>query len=78
MSKFKAGDLALIVSAQYEENLGTVVQLVRVDGFYSLISGETSWLVEGEGRGCYCRESALIPLRGDFQPEQQKAKEVEA
>ncbi|MFU6609837.1 hypothetical protein ACM799_29775 [Pseudomonas aeruginosa] len=56
MSKFKAGDLALIVSAQYEENLGTVVQLVQVDGFYSLISGETSWLVEGEGRGCYCRE----------------------
>ncbi|MBD9671592.1 hypothetical protein IB275_13500 [Pseudomonas sp. PDM21] len=25
----------------------------------------------------YCRQSWLMPLRGDFQPEQQKAKEVE-
>lgn len=78
MSKFKPGDLALIVKAQYEENLGQVVTLVRIDWFFSFISDETCWIVEGEGRGCFCPESALMPLRGDFQPEQQKAKEVEA
>ena len=91
MSKFKAGDLAIIVkvvSDDFLANLGRVVLVDAVDpedkDWDVLISAENLVIwdeeigqigFENEGR---CHSSELMPLRGDFQPEQQKAKEVEA
>lgn len=100
MSKFKAGDLALVIG---NRNLGRCVELiaryvgpcrVEVKGNRWVVvpDGVPAWLVaaeamEGEltksGRVVETDEAVvsevkLVPLRGDFQPEQQKAKEVEA
>lgn len=99
MSKFKAGDLALIISSRHEENLGRVVELVKFFDQEIVTLGDGSkvsnpgkyacWEVQAddmfvtsklrpEGFYTSCagvREKHLAPLRGDFQPEQQKAKE---
>ncbi|WP_440466895.1 hypothetical protein ACKI1H_27095 [Pseudomonas sp. YH-1] len=97
MSKFKAGDLALVVGCSINpENIGKVVEVTtRVlpgdivecpDGITRLISKDANgpcWIVQGgnfisfTGRSWgMVNERYLMPLRGDFQPEQQKAKEV--
>lgn len=97
MSKFKAGDLALIINdTLYPQNIGFCVQLselVEPDGEYMSpenervknVTGKSVWLVIADGLVCssgrgYCQkaERNLMPLKGDFQPEQQKAKGVEA
>lgn len=78
MSKFKAGDLALMKKAWHQENVGRCVELVCVNAAYSKIIRETAWIVKGEGPGAWAPESWLMPLRGDFQPEQQKSREVPA
>lgn len=104
MSKFKAGDLALVIRAP--KNFGRCVELIsrhvgpqRVDypgnaknGWCLVPEGEVGWLVTAErlknervssGAVCECdfavfKERGLAPLRGDFQPEQQKSREVPA
>jgi hypothetical protein len=98
MSKFKAGDLALIVGGErHTRNIGKVCELAfpvtpgmvfknPVNGYRSTVRSEKpGWFVVGDtliadnGLGyCLIQEKYLIPLRGDFQPEQQKSKEVEA
>lgn len=74
MSHFKPGDLALIIgtTGRRPELIGRTVQIVeRVP----LISGPGWTWMEGpwEERAC---EKHLMPLRGDFAPEQQKSREV--
>ncbi|WP_339069649.1 NfeD family protein [Pseudomonas idahonensis] len=64
---------------------------IRFDGRHWLAKGKDSWIVKGDGLitvfgdgrvapsdVCLCAEENLMPLRGDFSPEQQKAKEVVA
>lgn len=99
MSKFKAGDLAIIVGVHTKtENLGRVVELVerllpgqsfrRPDGVMTKLnenSPSPGWLVvaddlvssQGHKGFASVDERHLMPLKGDFQPEQQKAKEEE-
>ncbi|MCG3026802.1 hypothetical protein DZ952_012075 [Pseudomonas aeruginosa] len=101
MSKFKAGDLAMVIKANHEENLGKVVTLLQSTSEEIIDCGrgeKTSdpnrllcWVIQHEGLVASTTfgfkrlvnvgarpESWLMPLNGDFQPEQQKAKEVEA
>ncbi|PBW00950.1 hypothetical protein CJU20_09835 [Pseudomonas aeruginosa] len=109
MSKFKAGDMALIIYSTAEENVGKVVELIEYAGERSIAGDDGSFIPEGHPRWLvrsasgekdlavrtvfgldgpvirkifvsqgYCRQSWLMPLRGGFQPEQQKAKGVEA
>ncbi|MGC3515710.1 hypothetical protein ACPTJI_13140 [Pseudomonas aeruginosa] len=98
MSKFKAGDLAMVIKANHEENLGKIVTLLQSTSEEVIDCGrgaKTSnpnrllcWVIQHEGLVTTtafgferlvtvgaCPESWLMPLRGDFQPEQQKAKE---
>lgn len=98
MSKFKAGDLALVVRCKdAPEMVGKCVELVEFVRFGDLPShdsgwspfSEDAWLVTGESLVAMTRyglqpaeftafaERCLLPLRGDFHPEQQKAKEEE-
>ncbi|RTU31661.1 hypothetical protein DY974_08180 [Pseudomonas aeruginosa] len=104
MSKFKAGDLALIIGslAGDSPNIGKSVELVAwlnpgdslitPDGVSRECASDVPiWQVIGNGvlaRNLYelwidaggvalVEEKFLMHLRGDFQPEQQKAKEVE-
>lgn len=98
MSKFKAGDLALVVKRNdAPEMVGKCVELVEFvkkgftpfsDKGWSPFSDD-AWLVSGEGLVAMTGigllpanftafpESFLMPLRGEFQPEQQKSKEEE-
>ena len=99
MSKFKAGDLALVVGCNTNpKNLGKVVELIALifpgeifhapDGRKYLADMDQhggGWIVQSENFISRDRqpwglveERHLMPLKGDFQPEQQKAKEVEA
>ncbi len=86
MSKFKAGDLALVINHTFPPVVGTCVELRSrhlvgpVDrsnpmdpGVYETPDGEPVWVVDDQGAIVW--EKWLMPLRGDFQPEQQKAKE---
>ncbi|HDY6190335.1 TPA: hypothetical protein RRA09_004438 [Pseudomonas aeruginosa] len=87
MSKFKAGDLALnLQDIPSCFSAGVVVELMSrlAPGDLFAEDGQTfqvirpAWWVLHEGDRLYIPERYLMPLRGDFQPEQQKAKEVEA
>lgn len=87
MSQFKPGDLAITLIDLPPVMAGSVVELetkitkgdlVRTPSGL-LIANGNGWiciheLVPGK---CAYGDSALMPLRRDFQPEQQKAKEVE-
>lgn len=88
MSKFKPGDLALTLIDLAPVMAGSIVELVE-----HIAKGDVVLTPEGPrvaiGEGWICAHalvplnaayavSALMPLRGDFQPEQEKAKEVEA
>ncbi|HEK3311051.1 TPA: hypothetical protein VDU70_002201 [Pseudomonas aeruginosa] len=89
MSKFKAGDLALSLSGPL---MGQAVELIRfvnpgdivtsIDGQRSYVfcpsEGIGGWHVAVGNESVVQYEKHLMPLRGDFQPEQQKAKGVEA
>ncbi|MCC0321263.1 hypothetical protein [Pseudomonas aeruginosa] len=97
MSKFKVGDLAMVIGSR---NFGRCVELisrhvgpcrVEVAGnrWVAVPDGVPAWLVAAEGMKAELTKSnrvvktdevvvsevKLVPLRGDFQPEQQKAKE---
>ncbi|MBV6005222.1 hypothetical protein KUU59_09580 [Pseudomonas aeruginosa] len=92
MSKFKAGDMAMIVGCMANpEDIGKVVELYQyvlrneafiVSGHYAL-SGDEGWIVTADNvidttgvQGfVLVNERHLMPLKGDFHPEQQKAKE---
>ncbi|AHB56360.1 hypothetical protein [Pseudomonas aeruginosa] len=89
MSKFKSGDMALVVGGNLL--LGCEVELIKwvePGQTWAVIRGTEYVLDPSEpGGGWHVRnatdtgikeERFLMPLRGDFQPEQQKAKEVEA
>ncbi|WP_213148987.1 hypothetical protein [Pseudomonas aeruginosa] len=101
MSKFKPGDLALIVACKLPELVGRAVELVKLVPAgtqdecggrpWKNLSDISAWIVTADDllvltkSGNVVRdqftliaENRLMPLRGDFQPEQQKAKEVEA
>jgi hypothetical protein len=99
MSKFKAGDLALVVGCvRNPKNIGKAVELLEEvwpgEGFTDPsgsfriaepVGDRPFWLaasddlvsIEGKPWGLF-EESHLMPLRGDFQPEQQKSREVPA
>lgn len=100
MSQFNPGDLAVIINAFREQNIGKTVELVRFssgrwipygnDGHQAdnwrlarcwVINGdiETDQDLEGENvtlSQAVAMEAHLMPLRGDFAPEQQKSKAV--
>lgn len=99
MSKFKAGDLAMIVSSLSPENVGRVVELVRrvsgesivlTDGSTAKVSASICWEITGESliatsafypegipvRYAVIEERKLMPLRGDFQPEEERETEL--
>lgn len=102
MSKFEAGDQALIIGSRSGDspNIGKGVELVAwlnpgdpvitTDGISRKCAADYSvWQVIGNGLlarnvrerwvdaggVCLVEERFLMPLRGDFQPEQPKAKE---
>lgn len=101
MSKFKAGDLALIVACRLPELVGRAVELVKLvpagtqdecgGRLWKNLSDLSAWIVTADDllvlteSGKVVRdqftliaENRLMPLRGNFQPEQQKSREVEA
>lgn len=85
MSRFKAGDLALIVNCSEPSNIGKCVELIEfvpAGGDYVMrgrgwinASGIPVWVVSGDVEGvaghgwAQKSEQNLMPLRGDFQPE---------
>lgn len=102
MNQFKAGDLALVVSASHSDNLGKVVELVQftTDEIIVLQDGGqvanpkmlACWEISAESLFATSKlrpegfstnraaipERNLMPLRGDFAPDQQKQNEVPA
>jgi hypothetical protein len=92
--QFKASDLALITNHTFPEAIGRCVELVSrhlvgpVDrrdpadpSVYELDGGEPVWVVTSEffcEPGCIAWEKSLMPMRGDFAPEQTKSREVTA
>lgn len=73
-NQFNPGDLALIVgtSGGWPETVGMCVQLTRPVNLHS----GPGW----HWRGCPARgtnERYLMPLRGDFEPDQQEQREAE-
>lgn len=86
--QFKRGDLALVISGG---KLGETAELVRFvlpgDVVISRTTGKVyefrpaagggGWLCNFRDCQAVKHEKNLMPLRGDFAPEQQKAKEVE-
>ena len=82
MSNFKAGDLALLVKATNPENLMKCVSILRRAGQEKHDLPGCDWVIEGaligDAEEFQCPDSWLAPLRGDFQPEQQKSREAPA
>ncbi|WP_312910969.1 hypothetical protein [Stutzerimonas nitrititolerans] len=88
-NQFKPGDLALALSGHF---MGRAVELIRfvmpgdivtsIDGKRSYVfrpsSGRPGWHVAVGEDSTIEHERNLMPLRGDFQPERQKSREVEA
>lgn len=85
--QFKPGDLALVIAGRF---LGQAVELIRfVQPGERVVSptgkiyefrpkaGVGGWLCASDSAMVIKHEKNLMPLRGDFVPEQQKAKEVE-
>ena len=85
---FKSGDLALVISGGY---LGETAELMRFvmpgDVIVSPTTGKVyefrpaagvgGWLCKFRSMHAVKHEKNLMPLRGDFAPEHQKAKEAE-
>lgn len=76
MSQFKPGDLALIVgsSGRRPEVIGRTIQLVEMVE----CRGGPGWMWMDGSLQEFTIEKHLMPLRGDFTPEQQKSREVAA
>lgn len=86
---FKPGDLALALVGPF---MGQAVELIRfvspgevvtsLDGKRSYVFAPTlgigGWHVSVGEESVILHEKQLMPLRGDFQPERQKASEVPA
>lgn len=88
MSKFNVGDLALSIYPIPSIPAGTVVELLHKlspgedfigPGGVSCTALAHGWICArpGETKTVAYAETSLMPLRGDFAPEQQKAKEAE-
>ncbi|MBI6944045.1 hypothetical protein JET76_22195 [Pseudomonas putida] len=89
--QFKPGDLALVINCGQEERIGTTVEVLEVllddqkeyqaYGFTHEGHGDgsPSAFVDFGGTGdvWFFSQKNLMPLRGDFAPEQQKAKDAE-
>ncbi|WP_440064825.1 hypothetical protein ACTAB2_05600 [Pseudomonas syringae] len=86
-NQFKPGDLALVIAGGF---LGQALELIRfVQPGETVVSptgkiyefrpkaGIGGWLCASDSEMVIKHEKNLIPLRGDFSPEQQKAKESE-
>lgn len=89
MSKFKAGDLALCLGGFLMGQAVELIRFVEPGDVVKSIGGRRSyvfrpslgiggWHVASGMSSCVAHEKDLMPLRGNFQPEQQKAKEVSA
>lgn len=78
--QFKPGDLALIVGCRTMANFnGCCAEIIEYKGACNLLgTGLQDWYAIrcGNFEGA-ARSGVLMPLRGDFEPEQQKAKEAE-
>jgi hypothetical protein len=83
--QFKPGDLALTLVDDPDMPIGSCVELVKVIAkgerleFADFTAPSEGWYVTNSR--CYRNVAygshELMPLRGDFEPEQQKAKEAE-
>ncbi|WP_122670049.1 hypothetical protein [Pseudomonas viridiflava] len=86
-NQFKPGDLALTKVFDVDIPAGSLVELAERIEKGTLIRGKgyafkaptPGWYVIHNGSGARTAygENELIPLRGDFAPEQQKAKEAQ-
>ncbi|WP_329514794.1 hypothetical protein [Pseudomonas moraviensis] len=87
-NNFKQGDLALTLISLPAAPAGSVVQLnervmanqiFEIKGVGTFLSKDTGWLCShgGQPHILAYADKSLMPLRGDFEPEQQKAKEAE-
>lgn len=89
MSQFKPGDLALVINSGDEACIGRIVEILEVlidtkkeykaYGFThgGLADGSPSAFVDFGGDDIWLfAQKNLMPLKGDFQPEQQKSREV--
>lgn len=91
MSQFKPGDSALLLVDIAHVLSGSVVELdsrwpagtpMKLVGGVSGICAEDSWIfthasIAAPGLA-FAPERLLMPLKGDFAPEQQKSREVSA
>lgn len=88
--QFKSGDLALIVGSLNASHIGQCVEVmdVFVDSQREYLYGGHEHLTEATGQPCafvnvgttgawIYPQRLLMPLHGNFTPEQQKAKEAE-
>lgn len=89
--QFKPGDMALVINCGEEERIGRTVEVLEVlidrqkeyqaYGFTheGHADGSASAFVDFGGADdvWFFSQKNLMPLRGDFTPEQQKAKETE-
>jgi hypothetical protein len=88
MSKFNPGDMALTIYPIPKVEAGTVVLLdkkIAAGGKFQMFGLEffamqDGWLcsIPGTSLGLAYAETSLMPLRGDFAPEQKKSREVPA
>lgn len=85
-NQFKVGDLAVTLTDCEEYTAGSVVELVShapEDHLFvrkrgSFFAAEDGWIVRfGDGVEGFFVSRFLMPLRGDFEPEQQNQREVE-
>lgn len=89
-NQFKPGDLAIVIRAVRESLLGRCVEVLdtlideaeeysyRGHCFKGDADGSPSAFIDfGGGIIAFFDQKNLMPLRGDFQPEQQKSMEVE-
>ena len=105
MNEFKVGDLAVLISAKCEQNLGKVVTIIEDLGVIDrlewdgvpyvcpkpthvlIIECESDLQTHAIAQICGAKPTLrrgpvphwrLMPLRGDFAPENQKSQEVPA
>lgn len=89
--QFKPGDLALVINSRDDTRIGNTVEIIEVlvdsqkeyeaYGFTHRghADGSRSAFVDFGGADIwFFDQKNLMPLRGDFAPEQQKAKEAES
>lgn len=78
--QFKPGDPVLIVGCRTMSHFnGSCAEIINHQGAWDLLgTGMQDWYMIRCGNfEAYATAGVLMPLRGDFKPEQQKAKEAE-